>query len=99
MLTNCPVWQLPASPSIRNLNTPFVGCRYDLILASIGSLTSLRDRSECAYLSIIRGVGAMSTLAVIAYPEQGDKATASAWNVVAAQNNRVEFHLVPTAGA
>jgi CheY-like chemotaxis protein len=35
----------------------------------------------------------------IAYPEQGDKATASAWNVVAAQNNRVEFHLVPTAGA
>jgi CheY-like chemotaxis protein len=33
----------------------------------------------------------------IAYPEQGDKATASAWNVVAAQNNRVEFHLVPAA--
>jgi CheY-like chemotaxis protein len=35
----------------------------------------------------------------IAYPQQDDKATASAWNVVAAQNNRVEFHLVPTAGA
>ena len=33
----------------------------------------------------------------IAYPEQGDKTTAGAWNVVAAQNNRVEFHLVPTA--
>jgi CheY-like chemotaxis protein len=33
----------------------------------------------------------------IAYPAQGDKATASAWNVVAAQNNRVEFHLVPAA--
>jgi hypothetical protein len=33
----------------------------------------------------------------IAYPEQGDKATAGAWNVVAAQNNRVEFHLVPAA--
>jgi len=33
----------------------------------------------------------------ISYPEQGDKATASAWNVVAAQNNRVEFHLVPAA--
>ncbi|HXW09840.1 MAG TPA: response regulator [Steroidobacteraceae bacterium] len=33
----------------------------------------------------------------IAYPEQGDKVTASAWNVVAAQNNRVEFHLVPAA--
>jgi CheY-like chemotaxis protein len=34
----------------------------------------------------------------IAYPEQDEKTTAAAWNVVAAQNNRVEFHLVP-AGA
>jgi hypothetical protein len=33
----------------------------------------------------------------IGYPEQGDKATASAWNVVAAQNNRVEFHVTPGA--
>ena len=33
----------------------------------------------------------------IAYPEQGEKTTAAAWNVVAAQNNRVEFHLVPSA--
>jgi CheY-like chemotaxis protein len=33
----------------------------------------------------------------VAYPEQDDKTTASAWNVVAAQNNRVEFHVVPGA--
>ncbi|HET7202233.1 MAG TPA: response regulator [Steroidobacteraceae bacterium] len=33
----------------------------------------------------------------IAYPQQDEKITASAWNVIAAQNNRVEFHLVPSA--
>jgi CheY-like chemotaxis protein len=35
--------------------------------------------------------------APIAYPEQDEEATAGAWNVAAAQNNRVEFHLVPSA--
>ncbi|HET9694035.1 MAG TPA: response regulator [Steroidobacteraceae bacterium] len=29
----------------------------------------------------------------IAYPQQDEKTTASAWNVIAAQNNRVEFHI------
>ncbi len=33
----------------------------------------------------------------IAYPQQDEKTTAGAWNVIAAQNNRVEFHLVPSA--
>jgi CheY-like chemotaxis protein len=33
----------------------------------------------------------------VAYPAQDDKTTASAWNVVAAQNNRVEFRTVPAA--
>ena len=33
----------------------------------------------------------------IAYPAQDEKTTASTWNVIAAQNNRVEFHLVPGA--
>jgi CheY-like chemotaxis protein len=33
----------------------------------------------------------------VAYPEQEEKTTAGAWNTVAAQNNRVEFHIVPTA--
>jgi hypothetical protein len=33
----------------------------------------------------------------IAYPEQQDKTTAGVWNTVAAQNNRVEFHILPTA--
>jgi CheY-like chemotaxis protein len=31
----------------------------------------------------------------VAYPEQDEKLTAGAWNTVAAQNNRVEFHLLP----
>jgi hypothetical protein len=31
----------------------------------------------------------------IEYPEQGEGSTAGDWNAVAAQNNRVEFHLVP----
>ncbi|MGI9246914.1 MAG: response regulator [Steroidobacteraceae bacterium] len=33
----------------------------------------------------------------VAYPEQDDKTTASAWNAVAARNNRVEFHIQPGA--
>jgi hypothetical protein len=33
----------------------------------------------------------------IAYPEQGEKATAGEWNAIAAQNNRVEFRILPAA--
>jgi hypothetical protein len=33
----------------------------------------------------------------VEYPEQGESTTAGAWNVVAAQNNRVEFHVLPSA--
>jgi hypothetical protein len=33
----------------------------------------------------------------VAYPAQEDRTTAGDWNVVAAQNNRVEFHIVPSA--
>ena len=33
----------------------------------------------------------------VAYPEQADKTTAGVWNTVAAQNNRVEFHVLPAA--
>jgi hypothetical protein len=31
----------------------------------------------------------------VEYPEQGEGSKAGEWNAVAAQNNRVEFHLVP----
>jgi hypothetical protein len=31
----------------------------------------------------------------VGYPEQSERSTAGEWNSVAAQNNRVEFHLVP----
>jgi CheY-like chemotaxis protein len=33
----------------------------------------------------------------VTYPEQEEKTTAGVWNTVAAQNNRVEFHILPTA--
>ena len=33
----------------------------------------------------------------VAYPDQDEKTTAAAWNTVAAQNNRVEFHVLSGA--
>ncbi|MBK6350640.1 MAG: response regulator [Proteobacteria bacterium] len=33
----------------------------------------------------------------VAYPEQEEKSTAGSWNTVAAQNNRVEFHVLPAS--
>jgi len=33
----------------------------------------------------------------LTYPEQEEKTTAGVWNTVAAQNNRVEFHILPAA--
>jgi hypothetical protein len=33
----------------------------------------------------------------VAYPEQDEKTTAGSWNIVAAQNNRVEFHVLPAS--
>jgi CheY-like chemotaxis protein len=33
----------------------------------------------------------------VAYPEQDQKTTAGTWNTVAAQNNRVEFHVLPAS--
>jgi hypothetical protein len=33
----------------------------------------------------------------VAYPDQSDKLTAGTWNTIAAQNNRVEFHVLPGA--
>ena len=33
----------------------------------------------------------------VAYPEQDEKTTAGSWNTVAAQNNRVEFHVLPAS--
>jgi len=50
-----------------------------------------------------RTAGAITVETVIAgrrnpveYPEQRDGSTAGEWNAVAAQNNRVEFHVVPS---
>jgi CheY-like chemotaxis protein len=33
----------------------------------------------------------------VAYPDQGEKLSAGTWNTIAAQNNRVEFHVLPGA--
>ena len=55
---------------------------------------TLRQRTGGAIVVEVVTAGRRSQ---IAYPEQGEKATAGEWNAVAAQNNRVEFRVVPAA--
>jgi CheY-like chemotaxis protein len=54
----------------------------------------LRQRTGGAIVVDVVTAGRRSQLA---YPEQGDKATAGEWNTIAAQNNRVEFRVIPAA--
>jgi CheY-like chemotaxis protein len=54
----------------------------------------LRQRTGGAILVEVVSAGRRNQLA---YPEQGDKATAGEWNAIAAQNNRVEFRVIPAA--
>ena len=56
---------------------------------------TLRQRSGGAISVEIVNAGRRNP---IAYPEQTEAGTAGDWNTVAAQNNRVEFRLVPGAG-
>jgi len=55
---------------------------------------TLRQRTDGAIVVDVVNAGRRSQLA---YPEQGDKATAGEWNTIAAQNNRVEFRVIPAA--
>jgi CheY-like chemotaxis protein len=55
---------------------------------------TLRQRTGGAIVVEVVTAGRRSQ---VAYPEQGEKATAGEWNAVAAQNNRVEFRVVPAA--
>jgi CheY-like chemotaxis protein len=55
---------------------------------------TLRQRTGGAIVVDAVNAGRRSQLA---YPEQGDKATAGEWNTIAAQNNRVEFRVIPAA--
>ena len=55
---------------------------------------TLRQRTGGAIVVEVVTAGRRSQ---IAYPEQGEKATAGEWNAIAAQNNRVEFRVVPAA--
>jgi CheY-like chemotaxis protein len=55
-------------------------------------VASLRKRSGGAIIVETRNAGRRNP---VAYPEQTEASTAGAWNMVAAQNNRVEFHVLP----
>jgi len=55
---------------------------------------TLRQRTGGAIVVDVAAAGRRSQLA---YPEQGEKATAGEWNTIAAQNNRVEFRVIPAA--
>jgi len=57
-------------------------------------VASLRQRTGGAIAVDVVTAGRRSQLA---YPEQGVKATAGEWNTIAAQNNRVEFRVIPAA--
>jgi CheY-like chemotaxis protein len=55
---------------------------------------TLRQRTGGAIVVEVVNAGRRSQ---VAYPEQGEKATAGEWNTIAAQNNRVEYRVVPAA--
>jgi CheY-like chemotaxis protein len=57
-------------------------------------VATLRQRTGGAIVVDVVTAGRRSQLA---YPEQGEKATAGEWNTIAAQNNRVEFRVIPAA--
>jgi CheY-like chemotaxis protein len=57
-------------------------------------VATLRQRTGGAIVVETVNAGRRSQLA---YPEQGEKSTAGEWNTIAAQNNRVEFRIVPAA--
>ncbi|NJD31263.1 MAG: hypothetical protein FIB04_05190 [Gammaproteobacteria bacterium] len=55
-------------------------------------VASLRQRSGGAIVVETQNAGRRNP---VAYPEQAETSTAGAWNTIAAQNNRVEFRVVP----
>ena len=61
-------------------------------LAFANNIATLRQRTGGAITVEIENAGRSDPLA---YPEQGEGSTAGEWNLVAAQNNRVEFRLEP----
>jgi len=54
----------------------------------------LRKRTSGAIVIEIVNAGRRKP---VEYPAQDERTTAGDWNVIAAQNNRVEFHVVPGA--
>lgn len=57
-------------------------------------VAALRQRTAGAIRVEVANAGRSQP---IEYPAQDEKTTAGAWNIVAAQNNRVEFRVVPEA--
>jgi hypothetical protein len=81
----------------------------DIVGNPFDDVLSPAQRQSLDYANFVatlrqRTGGAIEVVAVnagrrrpVAYPEQGEGTTAGAWNTAAAQNNRVEFRLVPAA--
>jgi CheY-like chemotaxis protein len=90
----------PADPRLASSDCAVVGNPFDdaLSMAQRQSVdfanfvATLRRRSDGAIQVEIVDTGRRSP---VPYPKQGESSTAGEWNTVAAQNNRVEFRLVP----
>jgi len=93
--------------SVAEADTPVKKC--DLVGNPFDDSLSAAQRQSVAFANFAAALrqrtgGAIDVEAVslgrrntLQYPEQGDKTTAAEWNTIAAQNNRVEFRIVPAA--
>jgi CheY-like chemotaxis protein len=90
----------PAVATVSTKNCDLVGNPFEDGLSSAqrqsvafaNFVAILRQRTAGAIIVETANAGRRSP---VTYPEQGEGSTAGEWNAVAAQNNRVEFRLVP----
>jgi len=90
----------PAAATISTKNCDLVGNPFEdglspaqrQSVAFANFVATLRQRTAGAIVVETTNAGRRSP---VMYPEQGEGSTAGEWNAVAAQNNRVEFRLVP----
>lgn len=90
----------PAAATVSTKNCDLVGNPFEdglspaqrQSIAFANFVATLRQRTSGAIVVETVSAGRRSP---VMYPEQGEGSTADEWNAVAAQNNRVEFRLVP----
>lgn len=90
----------PAAATLPTKNCDLVGNPFDdglspaqrQSVAFANFVATLRQRTAGGIVVETTNAGRRSP---VMYPEQGEGSTAGEWNAVAAQNNRVEFRLVP----